>query len=45
MGKEEVLSFTKIVNMLLGKPVAMILALLHIQPENPLFAMNSGQFC
>jgi F-type H+-transporting ATPase subunit a len=35
MGKEEVLSFTKIVNMLLGKPVAMILALLHIQPANP----------
>jgi len=35
MGKEEVLGFTKIVNVLLGKPVAVILALLHIHPANP----------
>jgi len=35
MGKEEVLGLTKLVNAVLGKPVAAILALLHIKPENP----------
>jgi F-type H+-transporting ATPase subunit a len=35
MGKEEVLGLTKAVNALLGAPVAALLALVHIQPENP----------
>jgi F-type H+-transporting ATPase subunit a len=35
MGKEQVLAVTKAVNLVLGKPVAALLALLHIQPENP----------
>lgn len=35
MGEEQVLGATKLVNMLLGKPAAALLALLHIQPANP----------
>jgi F-type H+-transporting ATPase subunit a len=35
MGEEQVLGVTKLVNMLLGKPAAALLALLHIQPANP----------
>jgi F-type H+-transporting ATPase subunit a len=35
MGKEEVLGWTKVVNAVLGKFVAALLALLHIKPENP----------
>jgi len=35
MGEEKVLGATKIVNMLLGKPVLALLALLHIPPANP----------
>jgi F-type H+-transporting ATPase subunit a len=35
MGKEEVLGATKLINMLLGKPAAALLALLHIQPADP----------
>ncbi|MGH9572034.1 MAG: F0F1 ATP synthase subunit A [Candidatus Acidiferrales bacterium] len=34
MGKEAVLPFTKLVNLLLAKPALALLALLHIQPEN-----------
>ena len=34
MGKEAVLPFTKLVNLLLAKPALVLLALLHIQPEN-----------
>lgn len=34
MGEEQVLGVTRLVNMLLGKPVAALLALLHIQPAN-----------
>jgi F-type H+-transporting ATPase subunit a len=34
MGQEAVLPFTKLVNLLLGKPALALLALLHIQPEN-----------
>ena len=35
MGEEQVLGATKLVNVLLGKPAAALLALLHIQPANP----------
>lgn len=35
MGEEQVLSVTKLVNWLLGKPAAGLLALLHIRPANP----------
>ena len=35
MGEEKVLGVTKLVNMLLGKPAAALLALLHIHPSNP----------
>ncbi|HWG58580.1 MAG TPA: FoF1 ATP synthase subunit a [Candidatus Acidoferrales bacterium] len=35
MGSEKVLGITKLVNWLLGKPAAALLALLHIQPANP----------
>ena len=35
MGEEQVLGATKLINMLLGKPAAALLALLHIQPANP----------
>ena len=34
MGKEAVLPFTKLVNLLLAKPALALLALLHIQSEN-----------
>jgi F-type H+-transporting ATPase subunit a len=37
MGQEPVLSITKLVNFLLGKPAAALLALLHIHPKNPQF--------
>lgn len=37
MGKEEVLALTKVVNQFLGKPALAILALLHIEPGNPLY--------
>jgi F-type H+-transporting ATPase subunit a len=37
MGEEQVLRVTKLVNMLLGKPVAAFLALLHVQPANAAF--------
>jgi F-type H+-transporting ATPase subunit a len=37
MGKEQVLGVTKLVNMLLGKPAAALLAFLHIQPADPQF--------
>lgn len=35
MGEEKVLGFTKLVNALLGKPAAALLAVLHIRPANP----------
>ena len=35
MGEEQVLGITKLVNWLLGKPAAALLALLHIRPANP----------
>lgn len=35
MGEEQVLGVTKLVNWLLGKPAAALLALLHIPPANP----------
>jgi F-type H+-transporting ATPase subunit a len=35
MGEEQVLGVTKVVNMLLGKPAAALLALLHLHPANP----------
>ena len=35
MGEEQVLGATKLVNLLLGKPAAALLALLHIHPANP----------
>jgi F-type H+-transporting ATPase subunit a len=35
MGEQQVLGVTRIVNLLLGKPAAALLALLHIQPANP----------
>ena len=35
MGQEQVLGVTKIVNALLGKPAAALLAMLHIHPANP----------
>ncbi len=34
MGEEQVLGVTKLVNLLLGKPAAALLALLHIHPAN-----------
>lgn len=34
MGEEKILGVTKLVNLLLGKPAAMLLALLHIKPAN-----------
>ncbi len=34
MGEEKVLGVTKLVNLLLGKPAAALLALLHIHPAN-----------
>ena len=34
MGEEQVLGATKAVNWLLGKPVAALLALLHVHPAN-----------
>jgi F-type H+-transporting ATPase subunit a len=34
MGQEQVLGVTKVVNALLGKPAAAVLALLHLQPAN-----------
>ena len=35
MGEEQVLGITKLVNWLLGKPAAALLALLHVPPANP----------
>lgn len=35
MGEEQVLGVTKVVNLLLGKPAAALLALLHLHPANP----------
>ena len=35
MEKHHILGVTKIVNWILGKPAAALLALLHIRPENP----------
>jgi F-type H+-transporting ATPase subunit a len=37
MGEEQVLGVTRLINALLGKPVAALFALLHIQPENPAY--------
>jgi F-type H+-transporting ATPase subunit a len=33
--EEQILGVTKLINMLLGKPAAALLNVLHIQPENP----------
>jgi len=35
--EEHILGATKLVNLLLGKPAAALLAALHIQPENPAY--------
>ncbi|HXA76644.1 MAG TPA: F0F1 ATP synthase subunit A [Candidatus Acidoferrales bacterium] len=42
MGEEQVLGWTKIVNALLGKPVAALLALLHVKPENADFPISNA---
>jgi len=34
MGEEQILGITKLVNLLLGKPAAALLALIHVQPDN-----------
>ena len=42
MGEEQVLGATKLVNLLLGKPAAALLALLHIHPANPLYPIPNS---
>ena len=42
MGRQEVLGLTKLVNAALGKPVAAILGLLHITPENPAYPIPNA---
>ncbi|MBI3670185.1 MAG: F0F1 ATP synthase subunit A, partial [Acidobacteria bacterium] len=37
MEEHHILGVTKLVNWLLGKPVAALLVVLHIQPENPAY--------
>ena len=42
MGEEQILGVTKLVNALLGKPVAALLALLHITPDNPQYPITNS---
>ena len=42
MGEEQILGVTKVVNALLGKPVAALLALLHITPDNPQYPITNS---
>lgn len=42
MGEEQVLGATKLVNLLLGKPAAALLALLHIHPANPQYPIPNS---
>lgn len=42
MGEEQVLGATKLVNLLLGKPAAALLALLHIHTANPQYPIPNS---
>ena len=42
MGEEQVLGATKLVNLLLGKPAAALLALLHLHPANPQYPISNS---
>jgi F-type H+-transporting ATPase subunit a len=42
MGEEQVLGPTKLLNMLLGKPAAALLALLHVKPENAEYPISNA---
>lgn len=42
MGEEQVLGVTKLVNLVLGKPVLALLVLLHLQPANPDFPIPNA---
>jgi F-type H+-transporting ATPase subunit a len=42
MGEGQVLGVTKLVNALLGKPAAALLALLHIAPDNPEYPITNS---
>jgi F-type H+-transporting ATPase subunit a len=42
MGEEHLLGVTKLVNALLGKPALALLALLHIQPDDPTYPISNS---
>lgn len=42
MGEEQVLGVAKVVNALLGKPVAALLALLHLTPDNAEYPISNA---